>query len=341
VRITEQRKQAMLYSINHTTKLDYSQPISESVMEVRAMPRTDDRQVLRQFDISVAPTCKANHHTDWLGNTVHQFSVTGIHDQVEITSKCVVETRPYDRALSEFGAPLEGLIRDHRSWDYLQYEGPVVDDPALPALSERLGLDKARRVGDAIAIVLERTRDIITYRRGMTSSSSTVSDVLLAGNGVCQDFAHLGLALLRRVGVPCRYVSGYLHRAEAQDLETHAWVEAFVPGVGWVAFDPTHGTLADENHITVAVGRSYMDVPPNRGVYRGDARESIAVNVVIQALQERPRLTPYSTSFERARSAPPLLSRAKEQKIVIGLEQQLTRSNRMTAVVQQQRQQQQ
>jgi transglutaminase-like putative cysteine protease len=331
----------MLYSITHKTKLDYSQPISESVVEVRVMPRTDDRQVLRQFDIMVTPTCKANYHTDWLGNTVHQFSVTGIHDHVDITSKCIVETRPCNHALSEFVAPLEGLIKDHRSWDYLQHDGPVVNDPALPALSSRLGLDKANRVGEALGIVLERTRDIITYRRGMTNSSSTVSDVLRAGNGVCQDFAHVSLALLRRMGIPCRYVSGYMHRADAPEVETHAWVEAFVPGVGWVAFDPTHGTLAEEQYVTVAVGRSYADVPPNRGVYRGDARESIGVSVVIEALQERARLTPYSTSFERACSVVPPRPREKEYRIVVGLEQQPVRPNRVTAVVQQQRQQQQ
>jgi transglutaminase-like putative cysteine protease len=331
----------MLYSISHKTRLDYSKSISESVMEVRAMPRTDDRQVLRQFDITVTPSSRANHHTDWLGNTVHQFSVTGIHDHVDITSKCIVETRVCGHTLADYVAPLEGLIKDHRSWDYLQHEGPVVDDPALPALGSRLGLDKVTRVGEAIGIVLERMRDVITYRRGLTDSSSTVSDVLAAGNGVCQDFAHLSLALLRRVGVPCRYVSGYLHRADATELETHAWVEAFVPGVGWVAFDPTHGTLATEQYVTVAVGRSYADVPPNRGVYRGDARESIAVSVVIEAVQERARLTPYSTSFERARSIVQPLSLAKEHGLVIGLEQQMIQPNRVTAVVQQQRQQQQ
>ena len=330
----------MLYSVCHTTKLEYSDSISESVMEVRAMPRTDARQVLRQFDISVTPAAKASHHSDWLGNTVHQFSILGVHEQVEITSKCIVETRPSTCELSDLVAPLEGLICDHRSWDYLQHHGPVVDDPALPALCNRLGLETARQVGQAIDIVRLRTRDIISYRRGVTTSSSTVSDVIKAGNGVCQDFAHLSLALLRRTGVPCRYVSGYLHKDGGADLETHAWVEAFVPGVGWVAFDPTHGTLANEQYVTVAVGRSYVDVPPNRGVYRGDAHESIDVRVNMEVFEERARLTPYSTAFERAQTAPAERARALFP-VSWGLEQQSLSPNRVAAVVQQQRQQQQ
>jgi transglutaminase-like putative cysteine protease len=331
----------MLYSITHCTRLEYSHPISESVMEVRTMPRSDERQILRQFEIAVTPNAKASHHSDWLGNTVHQFSVLGVHDQVAITSKCVVETRPTTQSLSEMVAPLEGLIRDHRSWDFLQLHGPVIDDPALPALTNRLGLDHVRRVGEAIEIVLLRTRDIITYSRGATNSSSTVSDVLKAGTGVCQDFAHLSLALLRRAGVPCRYVSGYVNRDAAAELETHAWVEAFVPGVGWIAIDPTHGCHATEQYVTVAVGRSYADVPPNRGVYRGEASEKIDVSVTMEVLEEKVRLTPYSTAIERPRVQVPIRVPSVPPNIRLGLEQQLLRPNTVGQVVQQQRQQQQ
>ena len=151
----------MLYSVNHRTKLSYSHPISESVMEVRAMPRTDDRQVLRDFEITVAPHAQASHHVDWLGNTVHQFSVLGVHQLVEVSSKCTIETRPCSRALTELVAPLDGLSRDHRSWDFLHHQGPIDDDPALPALSHTIGLDRVRRVGEPIDIVTRRTRDVI------------------------------------------------------------------------------------------------------------------------------------------------------------------------------------
>jgi len=331
----------MLFSINHNTRLEYSQAISESVMEVRAMPRTDERQVLRQFELAVTPSARSNHHSDWLGNTVHQFSVLGVHESVEVNSRCIVETRPMEWDMSQLVAPLEGLILDHRSWDFLQHHGPVMDDAAIPALVQRLGLSEVRRVGQAIEIVRRRTQDIISYKRGVTSSSSTVGEVLELGAGVCQDFAHLALALLRSVGVPCRYVSGYLFRDSDEELETHAWIEAFVPGFGWIGMDPTHGVMASEGHVTIAVGRSYADVPPNRGVYRGKASEHIQVKVAMQQLEERARLTPYSTALEHPRKRPTTLTPAVPSSLSYALEQQRLHPNGAGLVVQQQRQQQQ
>lgn len=331
----------MLFSITHRTKLDYSAPISESVMEVRAMPRTDERQVLRQFEIEVSPVAKAVYHTDWLGNTVHQFSILGQHERVTIESKGTIETRPQELNLGELVAPLSGLIRDHRSWDFLQLEGPVIDDPALPALADKIGLAQAKRVGEAIERVLSRTRDVISYKRGVTTVSSTVSDVIKSGAGVCQDFSHLSLALLRRAGVPCRYVSGYLNKAGAPEVETHAWIEAFVPGVGWIGIDPTHGSLVTEDYVAVAVGRSYADVPPNRGVFRGDAEEKIDVAVAMEQLEERARLTPYSTALDRPRKSVRPSAPVQPQRLGLGLEQQLKHPTAVGLVVQQQRQQQQ
>lgn len=331
----------MLYSITHRTTLEYSSPITESVMEVRAQPRADERQVLRQFEIDVTPTAQAGFHSDWLGNIVHQFSVLQPHQRLLITSRGVVETRPLKYDLSELAEPLEGLIRDHRSWDFLQDHGPVTDDPALPLLAERLGLGRARCVGEAIELVLKRTRDVISYRRGVTDSGSTVRDVLRLKSGVCQDFAHLGLALLRRAGVPCRYVSGYLYKQGDDNLETHAWIEAFVPGLGWLGVDPTHGVPVSEHYVTLAVGRSYADVPPNRGVYRGDAKETIAVAVQMTELEERARLSPFSTVSRRATSAPPNRVQSTSPAVAYGLEQQVFRPSAVGFVVQQQRQQQQ
>lgn len=294
----------MLFSISHRTKLNYSEPISESVMEVRSMPRTDDRQVLRWFDIEATPNVQACHHTDWLGNAVHQFALHKVHQQVIITSKCVVETRPMTSSLRELRAPLEDLVRDHRSWDFLHPHGPVNGDPCTSAIATQMGLASVRNIGEAIDIVTTRTRDLLIYRPGVTHSSSSVTEVLRTGAGVCQDFTHLSLALLRHVGVPCRYVSGYLHRPGAVELQTHAWTEAFVPNVGWLAFDTTHGQLANEHYVTVAVGRSYADVPPNRGIFRGESKERIEVSVVIKPVDVRARLTPYSAASDPSSRVP-------------------------------------
>src|SRR5207245_2600921 len=119
------------------------------------------------------------------------------------------------------------------------------------------------------------------YQKDVTRYDSTTEDFLKLGQGVCQDFAHLMLGWLRLSGIPCRYVSGYLHvdRRKREPSQSHAWVEFHAPSAGWVAFDPTHGRSVDERYVVVGHGRHYDDVPPNKGIYRGTARETLAAEV--------------------------------------------------------------
>jgi transglutaminase-like putative cysteine protease len=275
----------MLLSIHHKTELSYAEPVTESVMELRMMPRSDSRQTLRSFDLAVGPDAPVFQHLDWQGNRAHHFSIVDAHEQVVILATSTVETHFDKLRLDEIGdvLPLPGL--GHRYEDLLLPHGPVQKDVRLSRFAEELGLFNERRAGMVLALVTARLRELITYTKGVTSSSTTVSDVLDVGQGVCQDYAHVALSLLRLLGIPSRYVSGYLFRPTAE-LETHAWVEAFIPSVGWIGIDPTHGELAGQSHVAVAIGRSYADGPPNRGVYRGDAEEKIHVSVSIQALSD-------------------------------------------------------
>ena len=128
------------------------------------------------------------------------------------------------------------------------------------------------------------------YARDVTLASSPIDDVLEQGKGVCQDFTHLMIAVLRSFGVPARYVSGYIHRPN-KESQSHAWCEAWLPDLGWVGIDPTNDCLVDEHFIKVAVGRDFTDVPPNKGVYRGRARESISVRVETRELERLPSLS--------------------------------------------------
>jgi transglutaminase-like putative cysteine protease len=283
----------MLLSIHHKTELTYAEPITESVMELRMMPRSDSRQTLRSFDLAVGPEAPVFQHLDWQGNRAHHFSIVDAHDKVVILVASTVETHLDKLRLDEIGdtLPLAGL--GHRYEDLLLPHGPVQRDVRLSRYAESLGLFTERRASMVMAQVTARLRELITYKKGVTSSSTTVSDVLDLGQGVCQDYAHVALSLLRMLGVPSRYVSGYLFRPTAE-LETHAWVECFLPSVGWLGIDPTHGELAGQSHVAVAVGRSYADVPPNRGVYRGGAEEKINVSVNIQALSDEATLAPPS-----------------------------------------------
>jgi transglutaminase-like putative cysteine protease len=130
----------------------------------------------------------------------------------------------------------------------------------------------------------------VTYRRNVTRFDSTTDDVLGLGGGVCQDFAHLMLAVLRLRGIPCRYVSGYLHVEPSDDepAQSHAWIEFHSPVHGWVPFDPTHHREIDERYVVVGHGRHYDDVPPNKGIYRGNARETMAAEVRTRVVPRRP-----------------------------------------------------
>jgi transglutaminase-like putative cysteine protease len=275
----------MLLSIHHKTELSYAEPISESVMELRMMPRSDSQQTLRTFGVAVGPDAPVFEHLDWQGNRAHHFSIVDVHDKVVIMASSLVDMHPHMPSLEQLTdtLPLSGI--GHRYQDFLMSHGPVQRDPRLTQFAEQLGLLSEKRASVVLRSVTGRLREIVSYEKGVTTSATSVSDVLDVGKGVCQDYAHVALSLLRTLGIPSRYVSGYLFRPSAEELETHAWVEAFVPSCGWLGLDPTHGELASDTHIAVAMGRSYADVPPNRGVYRGGAEERIDVSVRIQRVE--------------------------------------------------------
>ncbi len=279
----------MLLSIRHKTELSYGARISETMMELRMAPRSDAHQTLRGFGLAVGPSAALFEHVDWLGNRVHAFSVADFHDRIVIVAHSAVDVHPVSVVLSEIEDVLPLSLDDHRLLDFLAFQGPVTTDDRLGELSGALGLSSAKTAGAVLDRVAQGLSEHFRYEKGVTGSATTVSEVLNHGAGVCQDFAHLGIALLRRAGIPARYVSGYLHRSKGgPELETHAWCEAFVPSAGWVALDPTHAVSVGEEHVAVGVGRSFADVPPNRGVYRGDAQESIRVTVGIESVGEVP-----------------------------------------------------
>jgi transglutaminase-like putative cysteine protease len=311
----------MLLAISHKTELTYAEPISESVMELRMMPRTDATQTLRNFGLAVGPEAPVFEHLDWQGNRAHHFSIVDVHDKVVIMASSVVDTHARQLKLESLPdvLPLPGV--GHRYQDFLMFHGPAQRDARLTRFAEERGLLNERRVAVLLAAVTNELRDLIGYKKGVTTSATTVSDVLDLGHGVCQDYAHVGLSLLRMMGIPARYVSGYLFRQDSEELETHAWLEAFLPSAGWIGLDPTHGELSSDSHIAVAVGRSYADVPPNRGVYRGGAEESIEVRVRIERLGDtaEPTAIPLARPDARVLSSQMVRERALD---LASLEQQ-------------------
>ncbi len=287
----------MLLGIQHQTVLAYGARIRESVLELRVTPRSDKNQTLRAFALQVGPEVPVFSHRDWNDNQVHHFTVAAFHERVVIAASANVETHAQAVDLSACTDPLPLTGLNHRFHDFLGFQGPVERDPRLVRFAEEAGAFRMKQAGEAAALVMRRLADRLEYKKGVTSSATTVSGALDLGQGVCQDFSHAALALLRILGIPARYTSGYLYRESEAELETHSWCEAFLPSVGWVGLDTTHRALASEGHVAVAVGRSYADVPPNRGVYRGEADETITVSVKIRKLDDRLLgLTPVSPS---------------------------------------------
>jgi transglutaminase-like putative cysteine protease len=277
----------MLLRITHETELTYSSPISESMMELRMCPRQGQDQHLLSFKLAVGPAAPITRYFDWLGNMVHTFGISPFHDCIRIVATSVVETLHGDLEVNALPDrwPLDDTGYANR--DFLLLEGPVVDCARLRALAVALEAKSGEPLGDIATRLLGLLGSRFEYERGVTSAASPITDILEKQRGVCQDFTHLMIGVARVLGIPARYVSGCLHPLgdKARGFtETHAWCELFFPSSGWVGFDAANGCLAGANFVKLAVGRSFTDVPPNKGVFRGKASEAIQVRVQSEEL---------------------------------------------------------
>ena len=279
----------MHYSIRHLTRFRYSAPISESVMEVRMQPRTEGGQHCIWFDLAVKPRTSLTSYRDHLGNLIHHFDVPSHHTSLAIKAEAVVELTPRvlpESLATDAWSELDALVADGDYWEMLMPSRFATPTESLRKLAQELNV--CRR-DDPLSLLREltaRLRDTFEYAPQSTEVDSPIDLALKERRGVCQDFAHIMTAMVRELRIPCRYVSGYLfHRVEDQDRSaadaTHAWIEALLPRLGWVGFDPTNNLIAGERHIRVAIGRDYGDVPPTRGVFKGEAKSELSVAVQV------------------------------------------------------------
>jgi transglutaminase-like putative cysteine protease len=278
----------MHYSIRHVTRFRYSAPVTESMMEIRMQPRSDASQRCHTFSLQTVPRALILSHRDHGGNIVHHFDIPGRHSQITVTAEALVEVfplpEPPQHLDADSWAELAQLTASH---EYLDLLLPSDFARPTPLLHELLGEIMPERGPDPLTTLRALNSAIyrlFAYAPQSTSVDSPIDDALRSRRGVCQDFAHIMIACARQLGIPCRYVSGYLfHRVEDHDRSeadaTHAWVEALLPQIGWVGFDPTNNLPAGERHIRVAIGRDYADVPPTRGVFKGSAGQELAVLV--------------------------------------------------------------
>jgi transglutaminase-like putative cysteine protease len=283
----------MLFDITHITQYNYDEPVRESVMELWMQPRAAHGQNLLNFNLDIEPLAQVFSYVDSWGNTVRHFDVPHPHTRLTITTHSLVETDarpalPGALNMAEWERLANDFVQDE-CWEFLRPHGFAAWSPKLRAFCDAHGVDELRRLDpltalDRLSTVLYQGLD---YEKGVTGPDSPIDEALEGGRGVCQDFAHIMITIARDWGIPARYVSGYLaasrdHGERSDPQATHAWVEVFLPSLRWVGFDPANDILACDRHIPVAIGRDYSDVPPSRGVFKGDAESQLSVGVSVR-----------------------------------------------------------
>lgn len=280
----------MLLEIRHRTQFRYAAPVRESVMEVWMQPQKTARQRLVSFDLAIDPAAHLYSYADSFGNAVYHFDVPQPHQQLAIRAISAVETSPAPPLPDELDrGEWSRLTSDYvrgECYEYLQPHGFAAPTERLTAFMGEHGLETPGEHDplNACRRLTEQLSKALAYAPGLTEADSPIDLALEHKSGVCQDFAHIMIAIARQWGVPARYVSGYVYDPDSTGQRpdaTHAWVEVFLPTLRWVGFDPTHNVTTGERYVPVAVGRDYGDAPPSRGVYKGDADSDLFVAVSV------------------------------------------------------------
>ncbi|WP_163509974.1 transglutaminase family protein [Fodinicola acaciae] len=271
----------------HSTGYRYEAPVTQSYNEARLTPRSDRRQNVVVARVETAPATRSYRYTDYWGTVVTAFDLHAPHKELKVVSSSVVETgddsEPIDKAAwSELREP---AVLD-RYTEVLEPTAYTPRDRELAAVAR--DLRRGVRPAEAVLAASKWVHEQLAYHRGATGVHSTATDAWRAREGVCQDFAHLTLVLLRLMGIPSRYVSGYLHTKRDAALrevvrgESHAWIEAWTGD--WWGYDPTNDIPVGPRHIWVALGRDYADVAPLKGIYSGGAASALDVSVEVTRL---------------------------------------------------------
>jgi len=312
----------LIYSVRHVTKFRYTPAVRESMMEVRMQPRTEGNQRCLSFDLNVKPSAVMMQYRDFLGNSVHHFDIAGNHSELIIKTSSTVEVLPVpEPSISHAGSwsELDALVSAGDYWEMLLPSTFARPTPLLEELAREMELERRGTPLRMLFDISEGIHEIFSYVPNSTSVDSPIDHALSDRKGVCQDFAHIMIALVRKLRVPCRYVSGYLFHAKTdQSLvsegASHAWAEALLPGLGWVGFDPTNDVLCGERHIRVAVGRDYGEVPPTRGVYKGGAESELSVSVTVTLSETPAPVEEFGPALVLSRTPAPVTSRTEQEQ---------------------------
>ncbi|HEY4997060.1 MAG TPA: transglutaminase family protein [Solirubrobacteraceae bacterium] len=283
----------MHFAIRFLTEYRYNTPVTDNLNALRVRPATTSTQRCDEFHTRIEPEARVSRHLDYFGTEVIEFGIPTAHEQLTIDMRARVVT-------SLAPDPPEGSWESLQSPAYIDAAGefalPWQDQPEVAGLESLHEALEAESPLETLELLCELIPDRFEYRPGATYVGSSITDLLDLGAGVCQDFVHLSLVLLRRRGIAARYVSGYLwaapedHGTDSVEVDTHAWLEALLPGTDghgepvWVSADPTNRRLVDETHVKIGHGRFYSDVPPVKGLYMGGANSELNAAVTMSRL---------------------------------------------------------
>ncbi len=289
----------MEFEITHTTHYRYGNPAAEAYGEARLTPPDLPSQTVVKHALSIEPATSTSRYVDHYGNAVDFFSLPYLHKKLVVKNEMVVRTRPPVRPVES----LELTVGEARQiftsalpdiFDYLQ-PTEIVEIGSNPLQWARKFLPPKAVLGEALPRLNAAIHESFDYAKGATDNSTTLSAIWKQRKGVCQDFAHVALSILRTAGLPARYVCGYIETDPPRDgtaaltgaVATHAWIEALVPGMVWVALDPTNRQWINERYVAVSFGRDSRDATPLRGTFKGSGGQKMDVKVVMKRRAEK------------------------------------------------------
>lgn len=280
----------MNLALRYVTRFRYRSPVWDSHNALRACPRADEFQRDVDYHLRLDPPARVHSYVDRWGTRVDTFGIRPQHDELVVDARASLTTvaRPVPDPVEAAAVDMGRFRTAH--WLFVQ-PSPHTRWTSEMETQARALLDGVDELTERVRIVMRHVHESMSYVPGATKIGVDPARVWDQRKGVCQDYAHLAIALLRSQGLPARYVSGYFYAADPSDggapdgeeivVQTHAWVEAAVPGFGWWALDPTNGLEVGERHVTIGHGRDYDDVTPLRGVYYGDTEHDLAVEVTM------------------------------------------------------------
>lgn len=288
------------YRIKHITRYTYPSPVIDSANQVMLFPINDEQQEVKKHELIITHHPAVEIFTDYFGNKVGIFSVIKPHTELSIQSNIEVITKEVQLPVSDTAPETQWdnlvMIREQFPYmDFMLQENFEAHDEVSAVVKSMM--NEAVTPFAAAQQMSAFVYDSFEYKKGITSVETQVDEIWKLKAGVCQDFAHILLVMLRLVGIPARYVSGYIcpknHELRGEGA-THAWVEAYIPFYGWLGFDPTNNCIVSDRHVRLAIGRSFTDCTPVKGTYKGSSEHKLEVSVVINnsTLEDEQPVTP-------------------------------------------------